>query len=47
MPRQLHALWTEIFLGTKKADDPAIAALGPRAVDATKEMLKELGPRSE
>lgn len=47
MPRQLHALWREIFEGKKKADDPAIAALGPRAVEATKEMLKELSPRSE
>lgn len=47
MPRALHALWRDIFLGTKKADDPAIAALGARAVEATKEMLKELGPRSD
>jgi len=44
MPRKLHALWREIFAGTKKPDDPAIAALGPRAVAATQEMLKELGP---
>ena len=42
MPRKLHALWREIFLGTKKPDDPAIAALGPRAVAATNEMIKEL-----
>ena len=42
MPRKLHALWTEIFLGKRKPDDPAIAALGPRAVAATSEMAKEL-----
>jgi hypothetical protein len=47
MPRQLHALWRDVFAGTRKADDPAIAALGPRAVEATKELLKELGPRSD
>jgi hypothetical protein len=47
MPRKLHALWREIFLGKRKPDDPAIAALGPRAVDATTEMLKELGPGSD
>jgi len=42
MPRRLHALWTEIFLGTKKPDDPAITSLGPDAVAATTDMLKEL-----
>jgi hypothetical protein len=47
MPRQLHALWRDIFAGKRKAEDPAIAALGPEAVKATKEMLKELGPRSD
>jgi hypothetical protein len=47
MPRQLHALWRDIFAGKRKADDPAIAALGPAAVAATTETLKELGPRSE
>ena len=47
MPRKLHALWREIFAGTKKPDDPAIAALGPRAVAATAELMKELGPRSD
>jgi hypothetical protein len=47
MPRALHALWRDVFAGKRKADDPAIAALGPHAVDATKEMLKELGPGSD
>ena len=42
MPRKLHALWTEIFLGKKKADDPAITALGSAAVAATNDMVKEL-----
>lgn len=42
MPRKLHALWRDIFLGKKKPDDPAIAALGPRAVAATNEMVKDL-----
>jgi hypothetical protein len=45
MPRKLHALWRDIFAGKRKPDDPAIAALGPRAVAATADMLKEL--RSE
>ena len=42
LPRKLHALWTEIFLGKRKPDDPAITALGSDAVAATSEMLKEL-----
>lgn len=42
MPRKLHALWTEIFLGKRKPDDPAITALGSDAVAATSEMIKEL-----
>ncbi|HSN27553.1 MAG TPA: hypothetical protein VLT45_14770, partial [Kofleriaceae bacterium] len=42
MPRKLHALWTEIFLGKRKPDDAAITALGSDAVAATGEMLKEL-----
>src|SRR3569623_1234885 len=42
MPRKLHALWTEIFLGKRKPDDSAITALGPAAVSATNEMIKEL-----
>jgi hypothetical protein len=42
MPRKLHALWRDVFAGKKKPDDPAIIALGPRAVDATNEMVKEL-----
>ena len=47
MPRKLHALWRDMFAGKRKADDPAIAALGPAAVEATNEMLKELGPKSD
>ena len=42
MPRKLHALWTEIFLGKRKPDDSAITALGPAAVAATNDMIKEL-----
>ena len=42
MPRKLHALWRDVFAGKRKADDPAITALGPRAVAATNEMMKEL-----
>ena len=42
MPRKLHALWTEIFLGKKQPNDPAITALGPAAVAATNDMVKEL-----
>jgi hypothetical protein len=39
MPRRLHAIWRDIILGKKKPDDPAIAALGPRAVTATRELF--------
>jgi hypothetical protein len=47
MPRQLHALWRDVFAGKRKADDPAIAALGPAAVRATNEMMNELrGPEN-
>jgi hypothetical protein len=44
MPRRLHALWRRIFEGTLKADAPEIGALGPTAVAATTEMVKELLP---
>lgn len=44
MPRKLHALWRQIFAGTLKPDAPQIAALGPIAVAATTEMMKEIGP---
>ncbi|MEJ7596512.1 MAG: hypothetical protein WKG01_01275 [Kofleriaceae bacterium] len=37
--RRLHALWREVWGGTRKPDDPAIAALGPLATAATKRML--------
>jgi hypothetical protein len=40
--RKLHALWRALWLGSIKPDDPAIAALGPRAVDATRRMLAAL-----
>lgn len=40
--RALHALWRDIWLGKRTADDPQIAALGPSAVDATREMLAAL-----
>ncbi|MEO8553056.1 MAG: hypothetical protein ABI678_23950, partial [Kofleriaceae bacterium] len=45
MPRRLHALWRQIFARTLKPDAPAIAALGPIAVAATAEMMREVGPR--
>lgn len=45
MPRRLHALWRQIFEGTLKPDAPEIAALGPDAVTATKEMLTALAPQ--
>lgn len=44
MPRRLHALWQQIFEGKLKPDAPEIAALGPAAVAATSEMVKELLP---
>lgn len=42
--RRLHALWRELLLGARKADDPAIAALGPEAIAATHELLAAIGP---
>ena len=45
MPRRLHALWRQIFEGTLKPDAPAISALGPEAVAATKEMWTALAPQ--
>jgi hypothetical protein len=36
--RRLHALWRRLLAGTIKADDPAIAALGQRAVTATADL---------
>jgi hypothetical protein len=44
MPRRLHALWRQMFEGRLKPDAPEIAALGPAAVAATTEMVKELSP---
>ena len=37
--RRLHALWREVWAGTRKPDDPAITALGPLATAATRRML--------
>ena len=42
--RQLHALWRDLLAGSRSADDPEIAALGPTAVAATAEMLATLRP---
>jgi hypothetical protein len=39
LPRRLHALWRDIILGTKDPDDPGIAAMGERAVRATRELF--------
>jgi hypothetical protein len=41
MPRRLHAKWRDILLGKATPDDPAIAALGPRAVATTKALFHE------
>jgi hypothetical protein len=41
-PRKLHALWRRVWKGEISESDPAIAALGPRAVKATKDMLATL-----
>jgi hypothetical protein len=38
--RRLHGLWRELLSGQRTADDPEIAALGPAAVAATKELTK-------
>lgn len=38
--RRLHALWRELLMGRRKVDDPDIAALGPAAVAATRELVK-------
>jgi len=37
--RRLHALWRRLLTGAIKADDPAIAALGPIAVSATRQLV--------
>jgi hypothetical protein len=42
--RRLHAKWREILLGKTTPDDPAIAALGPKAVAATKAVFTEKKP---
>ncbi|MDQ3365096.1 MAG: hypothetical protein M3680_06685, partial [Myxococcota bacterium] len=42
--RRLHALWRELLLGTRPADDPEIVALGPAAVAATQQLLASLAP---
>jgi hypothetical protein len=44
MARKLHAKWREILLGKTTPDDPAITALGPRAVAATKALFVEKKP---
>ena len=40
--RKLHGLWRELLAGTRTADDPEIAALGPAAVAATTDLLKAI-----
>ena len=40
MARRLHAKWREIIAGKAKPDDAAIAAMGPRAVQATQTLFK-------
>jgi hypothetical protein len=41
MPRRLHAKWRAILSGTAKPDDADIAAMGPEAVKATRELFVE------
>ena len=40
--RKLHALWRQIWSGELAPDAPEIAALGPEALRATREMLETL-----
>lgn len=42
--RKLHGLWRELLSGVRAADDPDIAALGPEAVAATRELLAATRP---
>jgi len=42
--RKLHGLWRELLSGRRTADDPEIAALGPGAVAATRELLAAMQP---
>ena len=42
--RRLHALWRKLLTGQIKADDPAIAALGPEAVNATRALVAPPAP---
>lgn len=42
LARRLHAKWRDILLGKTTPDDPAIAAMGPRAVAATKALFTEV-----
>ncbi len=42
--RRLHALWRELLAGARTADDPEIAALGPAAVAASRELLATVRP---
>ncbi len=37
--RRLHGLWRELLAGQRTADDPEIAALGPAAISATRELV--------
>lgn len=40
--RKLHGLWRAVWRGEIKPDDPQIAALGPRAVEATLDLIEAL-----
>jgi hypothetical protein len=42
MPRRLLAKWREILSHKATPDDPALTAMGPRAVAATTAMLRDL-----
>jgi hypothetical protein len=44
MPRRLHEKWRDIVLGKTTPDDPQIAAMGARAVAATKALFVEKKP---
>jgi len=42
MPRRLLAKWRDILADNAKVDDPALTAMGPRAVAATTAMARDL-----
>ncbi|CAN5810354.1 hypothetical protein BH11MYX3_BH11MYX3_11360 [soil metagenome] len=43
--RRLHGMWRELLAGKRTVEDPDIAALGPSAVEATRELLNAVRPK--